>query len=91
MSVKLLIEYHLEFLRLTGCFTGSSEATLVKMLNCWKSRATAHTKFEEHKGKQCRSCKDGTMSSGSTSFMKKQDFSTVLVCCAELFFSRNLL
>ena len=37
MSVKLLTEHHLEFLSLTGCFTGSSESTLVKLPNCWKS------------------------------------------------------
>ena len=42
MSVKLLTEHHFEFLSLTGCFTGSSEATLVKIPNCWKSRVTAH-------------------------------------------------
>ena len=38
MSVKLLTEHHLEFLRLKG---GSSECTLVKMSNCWKSHAEA--------------------------------------------------
>ena len=37
MSVKLLTEHDFEFLSLTGCITGSSESTLVKMLNCWKS------------------------------------------------------
>ena len=37
MSVKLLTEHHLEFLSLTGYFTGSSESTLVKLPNCWKS------------------------------------------------------
>ena len=42
MSVKLLIEHHLEFLSLTGCFTGLSETTLVTMPNCWKSHVTAH-------------------------------------------------
>ena len=31
MSVKLLNEYNLEFLSLTGDCTGSSESTLVKM------------------------------------------------------------
>ena len=41
MTVKLLTEHHLEFLGLTGGFTGSSESTLVKMSNCWKSHATA--------------------------------------------------
>ena len=39
MIVKLLTEHHLEFLGLkVGC-RGSSESTLVKMSNCWKSHA----------------------------------------------------
>ena len=42
MSVKLLNELNLEFLSLTGDCPGSSESTLVKMLDCWKSHATAH-------------------------------------------------
>ena len=42
MTVKLLTEYNLEFLSLKGGCTGSSESTLVKMSNCWKSRAAAH-------------------------------------------------
>ena len=42
MRVKLLTEYHLEFLSLTGGYTGSSESTLVKMPHCWKSHVTAH-------------------------------------------------
>ena len=41
MIVKLLTEHHLEFLSLEVDCTGSSESTLVKMLNCWKSHATA--------------------------------------------------
>ena len=41
MTVKLLTEHHLEFLSLKGCCTGSSESTLVKMSNCWKSHARA--------------------------------------------------
>ena len=32
MIVKLLTEHHLEFLSLKGCCRGSSESTLVKML-----------------------------------------------------------
>ena len=43
MIVKLLTEHHLEFLSLKGGCTGSSESTLVKMSNCWKSHAAAHT------------------------------------------------
>ena len=42
MIVKLLTEDHLEFLSLTGGCGGSSESTLVKMSNCWKSQSTAH-------------------------------------------------
>ena len=42
MIVKLLVEHHLEFLSLNGGCRGSSESTLVKMSNCWKSHAAAH-------------------------------------------------
>ena len=42
MTVKLLIEYHLEFLSLKEGCTGSSESTLVKIPHCWKSHVTAH-------------------------------------------------
>ena len=42
MIVKLLTEYHLEFLSIKGGCRGSSESTLVKMSNCWKSHATTH-------------------------------------------------
>ena len=42
MIVKLLTEHHLEFLRLKGDCRGSSESTLAKMSNCWKSHAAAH-------------------------------------------------
>ena len=42
MIVKLLTEHHLEFLRLKGGCTGSSESTIVKMPHCWKSHDTAH-------------------------------------------------
>ena len=42
MIVKLLTEHHLVFLSLKGDYTGSSESTLVKMPNCWKSHAAAH-------------------------------------------------
>ena len=41
MLVKLLTEHHLEFLSLKGGCRGSSESTLVKMSNCWKSHALA--------------------------------------------------
>ena len=42
MIVKLLTEHYLEFLSLKGGCRGSSESTLVKMSNCWKSQALAH-------------------------------------------------
>ena len=41
MIVKLLTEHHLEFLSLKGGCSGSSESTLVKMSNCWKTPAAA--------------------------------------------------
>ena len=42
MIVELLTEHNLEFLSLTRGCRGSSESTLVKMSNCWKSHAAAH-------------------------------------------------
>ena len=42
MIVKLLTEYHLEFLSLKGGCRGLSESTHVKISNCWKSHAVAH-------------------------------------------------
>ena len=47
MIVKVLSEHHLEFLSLKGGCRGSSESTLVKMSNCWKSRALALIMFTE--------------------------------------------
>ena len=41
MNVKLLTEHYLVFLSLQGGCRGSSESTLVKMSNCWKSHAAA--------------------------------------------------
>ena len=41
MSIKLLTDYHLECLSLTGGCTGPSESTLVKMPHCWKSHVMA--------------------------------------------------
>ena len=41
MIVKLLTEHQLVFLSLKGACRGSSESTLVKMSNCWKSHAAA--------------------------------------------------
>ena len=43
MIVKLLTKHHLEFLSLKEGCRGSSASTLVKMSNCWKSHAAAHT------------------------------------------------
>ena len=42
MIVKLLNKHHLEFLSLKRGCRSSSESTLVKMSNCWKSPAAAH-------------------------------------------------
>ena len=48
MIVKLLTEHHLEFLRLKGGCTGSTESSHVKMPNCWKSYVTAHFQMMQH-------------------------------------------
>ena len=45
MTVKLLTGQTLEFLSLTGGFTGVSKSTLVKMPHCWKSLVAAHLSF----------------------------------------------
>ena len=45
MIVKLLTEHHLEFLSLKGGCRGSSESTLAKMSNCWKSHAMAQLSY----------------------------------------------
>ena len=50
MTVRLLIEHHLEFLSLKGGCIGSSESTLVKIPNCWKSYDMAHLDKEERAG-----------------------------------------
>ena len=49
MIVMLLTEHNLEFLSLKGGCRGSSESTLVKMSNCWKSHATAHLLSDSEK------------------------------------------
>ena len=55
MIVKLLTERHSEFQSLKEGCRGSSESTLVKMSNCWKSHAAAHylcsdSIFKQHHG-----------------------------------------
>ena len=45
LSVKLLIEHHLEPLNLKGGYIGSSEYILVKMPHCWESCVTAQFLF----------------------------------------------
>ena len=46
MIIKLLTEQHLECLSLkVGCI-GSSESTLVKISNCWKSHAAARMNYQ---------------------------------------------
>ena len=47
-SVKLLTEYHLEFLSLKGGCTGLSESTLVKMTHCLKSHVAAHIEEKQY-------------------------------------------
>ena len=42
MIVTLLTEHNFELLSLKGSCRGSSESTLVKISNCWKSQALAH-------------------------------------------------
>ena len=42
MTVELLTEHHLEFLSFKRGCRGSSESTLVKKSNCWKSHEVAH-------------------------------------------------
>ena len=42
MIVKLLTEHHLKIISLKEGCRGSSNSTLVKMSNCWKSHAAAH-------------------------------------------------
>ena len=49
MIVQLLTEHHLEFLSLKGGCRGSSESTLVKMSNCWKSHAAAQMSMTTNK------------------------------------------
>ena len=53
MIVKLLTEHYLEFLSLKEGCRGSSESTLVKTSNCWKSHAAAQiilTLFDRFSG-----------------------------------------
>ena len=45
MIVKLLTERLLKFLSIKGGCRGSSESTLVKKTNCWKSYAMAQIVF----------------------------------------------
>ena len=45
MIVKVLTIHYLEILGLKGGCRGSSESTLVKKSNCWKSHVTAHLSF----------------------------------------------
>ena len=62
MIVKLLSEHHLEFLSLRGGFRGSSESTLVKMSNCWKSHALTHMVFGNENLDSCQIYKIPTKS-----------------------------
>ena len=49
MIVKLLTEHNMGFVSLKGGCRGSSESTLVKKSNCWKSHALAHLICETYK------------------------------------------
>ena len=49
MIIKLLTEHYLELLSLQGGSRGSSEATLVKMSNCWKSHAAAQLLYFQYR------------------------------------------
>ena len=42
MTVELMTEHHLALLSLKGGCTGSSESSLVKIPQCWKSHVAAH-------------------------------------------------
>ena len=53
MIVKLLTEYHLEFLSLKGGCRGSSESTHVKLPHCWKSHALAQFLIAKKKETAC--------------------------------------
>ena len=46
MSIKLMMEHHLEFLHLKEGSTDSSESTHVKMPHCWKSYVKAQFPME---------------------------------------------
>ena len=46
-GVKLLNENHLEFLSLSGGFTGASESTLAKIPHGWKSCVAVHIHLHE--------------------------------------------
>ena len=78
MIVKLLTEQHLEFLSLQGGCRDSTESTLVKIPNCWKSHALAHLEFLSLKG--------GCTSSSSESTLEKKiphcsKSHVVVLCC----------
>ena len=64
MIVKLLTEHHLEFLSLTGDCPGSSESTLVKMANCWKSHDTAQIRVCDRKYAKCHTKADAHVKMG---------------------------
>ena len=73
MIVKLLTEQHLEFLSLQGGCRDSTESTLVKIPNCWKSHALAHLEFLSLKG--------GCTSSSSESTLEKNNTTLFEITC----------
>ena len=56
MIVKLLTEHQLEFLSLEGGCRGSSESTLVKMSNCWKSHAATQLVTDGQRDRLTHTC-----------------------------------
>ena len=65
MSVKLLTEHHLELLSLKGDCTGSSDSTLVKMPNRWKSHGSNEMKKTVEKSHSIPFCFYSPQISGS--------------------------
>ena len=49
MTVKLLIEHHLQFQSLKGDYEGSPGSAVVKMSNCWKSHAAAQFSYYSYR------------------------------------------
>ena len=79
MIVRLLTEHHLVFLSLKGGCTGSSESTLVKVSNCWKSRAGALMLFSLQSYTSVKKAKFYAKTGGSRALTGFD--AIVLMCC----------